>query len=57
MMGLKTAFFGVFFLEVGRHKMHGLRHAYAQNWFTDLSGLTPPVLRNGDTVLTDDRYV
>jgi len=40
--------------KVGLHKPHGLRHAYAQDRYTELSGLEPPVHRADAVVLTAD---
>jgi hypothetical protein len=40
--------------KVGLHKPHGLRHAYAQDRYTELSGLEPPVNREDAVVLTAD---
>jgi integrase len=37
---------------VGLHKLHGLRHAYAQDRYTELSGLEAPVNREGEVSLT-----
>jgi integrase len=38
--------------KVGLHKLHGLRHAYAQDRYTELSGLEAPVNREGEVSLT-----
>ena len=40
--------------KIGLHKPHGLRHAYAQERYTELSGLEPPVHRDDEVRLTAD---
>ena len=42
------------YLKAGIKKPHGLRHSYAQDRYAKLSGLTPPVLRDDEIVLTEE---